>query len=116
MSQRGSGLLDAVAAAAIGALIASAATDTVAAIRSLGIVEQRERLLVTARNLLEQAVGMPCAALAPCPSDLACSMDRAIITAGPPLLARVRVSVEPVDEESRVQPVHMSTVRAELCS
>ena len=116
MSQRGSGLLDAIAAAAIGTLIASAATDMVAAIEGIGIVEQRERLLVTARNLLEQAVGSPCIAPAPCPADLACSMDRAVVAAGPPLLARVSVSVEAVDTESSVSPVHMSTVRAETCS
>ena len=115
MSERGSGLLDAIAAAAIGTLVASTATDTVAAIRTLREVGERDRLLVTARNVLEQAVGAPCAAPSPCPEDLACSIDRSIVAAGPPLLARIRVSVEPVNAEPSVVAARLATVRMELC-
>ena len=115
MSERGSGLLDAIAAAAIGTLVASTATDTVAAVRMLREVGERDRLLVIARNLLEQAVGAPCALPSPCPEDLACSIDRTVVAAGPPLLARIRVSVAPIDAESTVVAARLTTVRMELC-
>jgi len=116
MSERGSGLLDAVAATAIGVLVASTATDTVTAIRTLGAVGQRDRLLVTARNILEHAVGAPCAASAPCPTDMSCSIDRVLLATGPPVLAHVRVTVEAVDDDTDVAPVRLSGVSIESCS
>jgi hypothetical protein len=116
MSERGSGLLDAIAATAIGLLVAGATTDTVAAIHMIGVVEQRERLLVVARNVLEQAVGEPCAAAAPCPTDTTCSVERVVLAAGPPLLARIRVAVEAVDPNAEAQPVRLSGVRVETCT
>ena len=116
MSERGSGLLDAIAATAIGLLVASAATDTVAAIRMLGVVEHRDRLLVAARNLLEQAVGEPCAAAPPCPTDVTCSVERVLLTSGPPALARIRVAVEALDPDAGVAPVRLSGVRMEICT
>jgi hypothetical protein len=117
MSERGSGLLDAVAATAIGLLVASVTTDTVASIRMVGVVQQRDRLLVAARDLLEQALGEPCAASAPCPADMSCSIERVLLTAGPPPLARIRVAVEAVDPDAGVQPVpvRLSGVRIEAC-
>lgn len=116
MSQRGSGLLDAIAATAIGLMVANAATDTVAAVRALGVVEDRDRLLVTARNLLEQAIGTPCAPTAACPSDMTCTIAREIVTPGPPALARLRVSVETLDDGARVPPVRLVGVSAESCT
>lgn len=116
MRERGSGLLDAIAATAIGLLVASAATDTVAAIKTLAAVEDREALLVTARNLLEQAVGAPCAATAPCPTEMTCTVERDVLAAGPPPVARVRVSVAAAGASPLLAPVRLTGVSVESCT
>ena len=114
MSQRGSGLLDAIAATAIGLLVAHAATDTRAAKYALASTEARDRLLVIARNQLEHALAAPCAPSADCPSDAACTMETATVAAGPPALTRVRVSV--VATSGTVPPATLIGVRREVCA
>ena len=114
MSERGSGLLDAIAATAIGLLVAQTATDTVGAIRALALTKDRDRLLVTARNVLEQAIGAPCGPAPVCPPEVSCTLESEVLTSGPPALARIRVSVEATD--GSVAPVQLSGVRAEVCT
>jgi hypothetical protein len=114
MSERGSGLLDAIAATAIGLLVAQTATDTVGAIRALALSEDRDRLLVTARNVLEQAIGAPCGPAPVCPQEATCTIATEAMTSGPPPLSLVRVSVEAA--AGGVAPVQLSSVRAEACT
>ena len=112
--QRGSGLLDAIAATAIGVLVAYAATDTVGAIRALAGTEDRDRLLVTARNRLERAIAAPCAAAEACPTDLQCTIATEIVAGGPPPLARVRVTV--ATTSGSVPAATLTGVRREACT
>jgi hypothetical protein len=114
MSERGSGLLDAIAATAIGLLVAQTATDTVGAIRALALTEDRDRMLVTARNVLEQAIGAPCGPAPVCPPEVTCTLESEVLTSGPPPLALVRVSVEAAD--GGIPPVQLSSVSAEECT
>jgi hypothetical protein len=114
MSQRGSGLLDAIAATAIGLLVAHAATDTVAAIRALAATEARDRLLVTARNHLEHALAAPCAPVADCPPEAECTIDTVVVSAGPPVLTRVRVSIAAAGRT--LHPATLVGVRKEACA
>ena len=114
MSERGSGLLDAIAATAIGLLVAQSATDTVGAIRALALSEDRDRLLITARNVLEQAIGAPCGPVPVCPPEVTCTIESEAMSSGPPPLALVRVSVEAAAGD--VPPVQLSSVRDEACT
>ena len=114
MSERGSGILDAIAATAIGLLLAHAAADTVATIRGLAATGEREQRLVTARNVLEHVIAVPCAPPPPCPGDVTCDVETEALTSGPPPLARVRVSIAPRDGSAPA--VMLTGVRAEACT
>ena len=114
MTERGSGLLDAIAATAIGLLVAHAASDTVAAVRSLAATGERDRRLVTARNLLEHALAVPCAPAAACPSDMNCAVSTEQLAGGTPALVRVRVSVSPAGDSATA--VTLVGVRSEACA
>jgi len=74
MSERGSGLLDAVAATAVALTIGAAAADLSGAVRTLASVSRSADLLGAARNMLDYVVGAPCAPLPECPEGLSCNV------------------------------------------
>jgi hypothetical protein len=59
MSERGSGLLDAVAATAVALTIGAASTDLTGALRTLANVSHDADRLGAARNVLDHVVGLP---------------------------------------------------------
>jgi len=74
MSERGSGLLDAVAATAVALTIGAATADLSGSLYTLARVSRSAELLGTARNMLDYVVGAPCAPLPECPAGLSCNV------------------------------------------
>jgi hypothetical protein len=74
MRQRGSGLLDAIAATAVAITMGAAATDLTGATRALRSLMLRDQLLTVARNRLDHTLGAPCAALPVCDSGFVCGL------------------------------------------
>jgi hypothetical protein len=74
MSQRGTSLLDAIAATSVALTLGAATTDLVAGARTLAVIAMRERALTAARNRLELAIATPCAPAAFCGEGLDCGL------------------------------------------
>lgn len=83
MRSTGTALIEAVAAVTIASALAAA--GALGARDILAVLEQvraRERALTAARNLVEAARTAPCGrarAVAPCPSELTCTLRREIL-------------------------------------
>ena len=93
MSQRGSGLLDAVAATAVALTIGAASTDLTGALRSLTAVSHDADLLGAARNALDHVVGAPCAPPPACPQGMSCSVSYEPLATAVAGTARASVTV-----------------------
>lgn len=98
MSERGSGLLDAVAATAVALTIGAAAADLSGALRTLANVSRSAELLGAARNTLDYVVGAACAPLPECPAGLSCNVIYEPIPAAIAGTVRASVTVTRTDD------------------
>lgn len=113
MRQRGSGLLDAVAATAVAMTLGAASADLVGASRALSAVTSHERALTVARNVLESAVAAPCGPAPGCAPGLTCDITTEPL--GPPFGDAVRVTVQIAFEDGSVSPIRMASARQGSC-
>ena len=86
MSERGTSLLEATIALAIGSLLAAAATSELrGAAAALSQARQVHEAMSAARAALEHGLAEPCAALAEigrdCPSELRCTVEASELSA-----------------------------------
>jgi hypothetical protein len=102
MSERGSGMLDAVAATAVALTVGAAATDLGSALRSLTAVSHDAERLGIARNILDHVVGAPCSAPPACPPQLSCTLSYEPLSGPVAGAARATVTVAPADEPASV--------------
>lgn len=102
MSERGSGMLDAVAATAVALTIGAAATDLSGALRTLATISRDAERLGVARNVLDHVVGAPCAAPPPCPAELSCSVSYEPLAGSITGATRATVAVAPADDPTSV--------------
>ena len=98
MSERGSGLLDAVAATAVALTIGAASTDLTGALRTLANVSHDADRLGAARNVLDHVVGAPCAAPPACPPELSCTVSYEPLAGPIPGAVRASVAVTNADD------------------
>lgn len=113
MSERGSGMLDAVAATAVALTIGAAATDLSGAVHTLATVSHEAERLGVARNLLDHVVGAPCATPPACPPSLSCSVGYEPLTGSVAGAARATVNVRPAGEaEAPALQLHTAVVAA----
>ena len=118
MKATGSSLVEAIAAVAVGSLMAAAgalgARDALLTLRS---IDEHETALTSARNLIEIARTVPCGharAPAPCPEGLRCTLHRDTLvpaTVATLAVVHLRAVVTPVGEISteRSAPLTLST-------
>jgi hypothetical protein len=97
MSERGSGMLDAVAATAVALTIGAVATDLAAALHTLAAVSRDADRLGAARNVLDHLVGAPCASPPSCPPELSCTVSYEPLAGSIPGATRATVTVTPAD-------------------
>jgi len=114
MSERGSGMLDAVAATAVALTIGAAATDLSGALHTLSMVARDADRLGTARNVLDHVVGAPCAPPPACPPELACTVSYEPIAASVAGAARATVTVTPAAEPAAIA-VRLRTAVVAVC-
>jgi hypothetical protein len=116
--RRGSGLLDAIVATAVAALVAAnATTEARLALSRLGELRLRSSALDAVRDAVETAVGAPCGVPAPCPPTLRCEVRRqALVLDGEPpaeplvlVSARARARDRPELVLARLAAVARST-------
>jgi len=117
MRQRGSSVLEAVAAMGLGALLATTAiSQSRTALSVLGGARTTSDALTVARNLIEHELGSPCDAGDPgrrCPAQLACSLDvTRLITAPDPTKPVLRRVVATVAARSASEPVTLTVIAA----
>jgi len=98
MNERGSGMLDAVAATAVALTIGAAMTDLSGALRTLAMVSRDAERLGIARNVLDYVVGAPCAAPPACPPQLSCAVSYEPLPGAIPGAARATVTVAPAGQ------------------
>jgi hypothetical protein len=114
MSERGSGLLDAVAATAVALTIGAVATDLSGSLRTLATVSRDADRLGIARNLLDHVVGAPCSVPPACPPDLSCTVSYEPVSGSITGATRAAVTVAPAAAPTSVA-VRLRTVVIAVC-
>jgi hypothetical protein len=114
MSQRGSGMLDAVAATAVALTIGAASTDLTGALRTLATVSHEADRLGAARNVLDHVVGAPCAAPPACPPELSCAISYEPLVGAVAGAARASVTVTDAEDPGG-RAVSLRTVVVATC-
>jgi hypothetical protein len=114
MSERGSGMLDAVAATAVALTIGAAATDLSGALNTLASVSRDAERLGIARNILDQVVGAPCSAPPACPPQLSCTLSYEPLSGPVAGAERATVTVAPAAEPASID-VQLRTAVIPAC-